>query len=181
LADFAVTMQTNRLKNEYEKKKDLVSDAKMITFTRKLFIRLSRLFRGPKAQERISVFVLAEFISSLILVAASAILFWALTLKAVFPAILSLSSCFQLSLSYFLPGVGTAYTSASIPLWIKVGAAATAWVLLVLYVGPASSLLPDRQRATINGLSESYRLYRRVIVSLGRERSNHRLLSKTLP
>lgn len=177
----AVDMQKARIKKEYKKRSDLKADAMIVRFTRRMFVRISLLLRGRSAVERVSLFVLAEYITSLIVVAGAAILFWAVVIKAVAPKPIDLLTCFHLSVSSFLPSIHTPVTEVPLPLWTNVGPATTAWVLFVLYISPASFVLPEKQRATINGLSEVYKWYRNSVCVLGIEELRYRRLEKKLP
>lgn len=67
------------------------------------------------------------------------------------------------------------------PIWTNVGPAATAWILFVLYISPASFVLPERQRATLNALSLVYKRYRKSVCVLGLEELRYRRLEKKLP
>lgn len=172
--------QKERLKKEYKKRNEIRNDKKLVSFNRKLFVRIALLLRGQIAQERISMYVLGEYIFSLIIVAASAVLFWALMIKAMYSTSLPLLMCLHLSISHFLPSLQPPEMQLELPLWASIGPAATAWVLFVLYIGPASSVLPERQKATIRGLSRIYVLYRQSINVLGKEELSLRILEKKL-
>lgn len=176
----AASMQQQRSKKEYKTKSDVQADRKVIDFTRKVFVRITFLLRGQMAQKRMSLYVLGEYLFSLIMVAASAILFWALLLKATYATSLSLLTCLHLSVSHFLPGIQPPQTTIALPVWASIAPAATGWVLFVLCIGPASSMLPERQRATMRGLSKVHDLYRKSVNALAKERLSLRQTEKDL-
>lgn len=176
----AADVQKQRLTKEYTKKSDVQTDSKVVNFTRKLFVRITMFLRGRTAEERISLYVLAEYLFSLIIVAASAILFWALMIKAFYLTSSSLSVCLHFSVSHFVPGIDSPTLEGDLPMWTSLGPAATAWILFVLYIGPASSLLPERQRATIKGLERVRRLYRQSVNVLMKERVRLREIESKL-
>jgi len=178
-------MQATRLdkveRGEYKKKKDLQVDAKLAHFSRKLLARITQFTRGERARDRISLVVFVEYLVSLIMVAASAVLFWALVMKALAPTQLPFLTCLHLSVSYFLPGIQNPDSNFTLPLWSVIGPAATAWILFVLYIGPAASLLPDKQKATIRGLSKVHETYRRITIIFGKEGRVMKRLAENLP
>lgn len=180
ISQVAADAQRQRLKKEYKSKSDVQTDKWVIDFTRRLFVRITFLLRGQIAQKRISLYVLGEYLFSLIMVAASAILFWALMLKATYATSLSLLTCIHFSVAHFLPGLQPPQVGSSLPLWASIAPAATAWVLFVLCIGPASSMLPGRQRATINGLTRVHKLYRTSVNSLAVEKASLRKTEKAL-
>jgi hypothetical protein len=176
----AADAQRQRLKKEYKNKSEVQTDRKVVDFTRKVFVRITFLLRGQIAQKRISLYVLGEYLFSLIMVAASAILFWALLLKATYATSLSLFTCIHLSVAHFLPGLQPPQVAFALPVWASIAPAATAWVLFVLCIGPASSMIPERQRATIKGLTKIHDLYRKSVNALARERVRLRQTEKDL-
>jgi hypothetical protein len=166
----AASAQRQRSEKQYKKKEEVQTDKKVLQFTRQILIRITVLLRRTNAQRRISLYVLGEYLFSLITVAAGAIFFWGLMIKAFYLTSSPLLVCLFASVSHFLPGIQPPDLPASFPPWISIGPASTAWVLFVLYIGPASSMLPERQRATIKGLSKMYKLYRTSVNSLVHER-----------
>lgn len=104
----------------------------------------------------------------------SAVLFWALAIKAVVPSeqALPLTSALRVSASHFLPGIQDR-SSTLLPWWAEFGPALTSWVLFVVYIGPVGSALPLRQDAFLKRLipaqrtllliGRSWRLYRKLL------------------
>jgi hypothetical protein len=74
----------------------------------------------------------------------------------------SLKDALLLGASHFLPGIVISGTKPALPLWAQLGPALTAWILFVLFVGPAASLLPLRQKVYVERLEESYRIYQEI-------------------
>src|ERR1700677_3473874 len=71
------------------------------------FRYLGVLIHGRKGRGRIAMIMLLEYVVFLVLVAASAILVWALAIKAAVPSeqALPLTAALQISSSHFLPGI----------------------------------------------------------------------------
>lgn len=121
---------------------------------------LGVLIHGRKGRERIAMIMLLEYIVFLVLVAVSAILFWALAIKAVVPSeqTLPLTSALRISASHFLPGIQDS-SSTPLPWWTAFGPALTSWVLFVVYIGPVGAALPVRQEALLKRLTPSQVLF----------------------
>jgi hypothetical protein len=117
------------------------------------FRRIRVVFRGRRGKDRIAMLMLGEYILFFLLLAASAILFWAFALKvAVTPQmVLSLPTALTISASHFLPSINTS-SPVTLPWWVQFGPALTSWVLFVVYIGPVSSALPVRQEDFMNRL-----------------------------
>jgi hypothetical protein len=126
--------------------------------------RYWRLFlfavRGRKGRNRIATLVLLNYVISLLILAASAITFWALVIKTVsVPNPLPFLAALRISSSHFLPGM-TADGSIPVPWWCDFGPAVSAWVLFVLYVGPAASLLVRNQEEAMKSSAKLYSVFR---------------------
>src|SRR5262249_23517161 len=127
------------------------------------------LIRGKRGKDRISAFVLSEYISMLLILWAAALLFWAILLKAsVSPHELPLSTATYFVAAHFLPGVSIHPLYVPVPGWLEIGASFTAFTLFVIFIGPASSLVPDRQAAYGRRLAATYKMVRRAAVDLAR-------------
>jgi hypothetical protein len=178
----AVTYENKETQDvDIDTRSEAKSASYIYRFARKMSWQVAKRLRGRDAQDKISLIVLAEFIVSLVMVGASSILFWALAIKTINPTSLSLSSCLNLSASYFLPGLQAPESPIPLPMWASIGPATTAWILFVLYIGPAGNLLPDRQLAYMKRVAESYVLYRNLIFNLGKRVRLLKRLSKELP
>jgi hypothetical protein len=174
-----VSLQSQRIKKQYAQKSDLQIDSRIMHFQRRLFTRLALFIKSKRGKDIVSLAVLADYIMYLVMVAAAAVLFWGLTTKLVANRV-PLPLCLQFSISHFLPGIQPRIIDSAVPMWTSIGPAATAWILFVLYVGPAGSLLPEKQRAAIKVLSQDYSHYRRAVLTLGREDRKYELLVKKL-
>jgi hypothetical protein len=141
------------------------------------FRYLSVCIHGRKGRERIAMIMLLEYIVFLVLVAVSAVLFWALAIKAAVPSeqALPLTSALRISASHFLPGIQDR-SSTLLPWWAEFGPALTSWVLFVVYIGPVGSALPVRQEAFLKRLIPA----QRTLLLIGRLWRFYRTLLKTL-
>jgi hypothetical protein len=161
---------SDRIKKDNTNKSELEAARKINGFIRRLTTRLTYFIKSSLSRNRIPNYVLAEYLVSLVVVAGTCIVFWALLIKAgVYPQA-SFTTTFHLSASHFLPGVQPPETSPATPLWSNLGPAATAWVLFVLYIGPAASMLPEKQKSTVGALRDLYKLYRKSLLNLGWEK-----------
>jgi hypothetical protein len=164
---------TTRFMNESETEEEhyhqgtVIGELAVLRFHRRLAFHVAMLLRGPRAQERITMLVFAEYIISLIMVAASAVLFWALVISVAGPDPVPLFDSVRRSAAYFFPGIEPSSVGVRLPYWAIIGPAATGWILFVLYIGPAGSVLPERQRAASVEVTNAYRVFRHHIVVLG--------------
>ena len=134
-------------------------------FARAISRTVALILRGSRGAKRTSLLILAEYVVSFLLVGSSAVTFWALAVRfSSAPRPVSFSLCLWASAYHFLPGLATPPIPVP-PLWVQGGASITAWVLLVLYAGPASSVVSARQHAYVRRLRALYPRYR--VVSLG--------------
>ncbi len=125
--------------------------------------------------------VFAEYIISLIMVAASAVLFWALVISVAGPDSVPLFDSVRRSAAYFFPGIEPSSVGVRLPYWAIIGPAATGWILFVLYIGPAGSVLPERQRAASVEVTNAYRVFRHHIVVLGHAARRRERALEALP
>lgn len=145
--------------NDYDVSK-LDSEIKIIRFYRKCLLRLARMGRSPRWRNRLTMLILAEYIVSLIVVTMAAIFFWALIISVAGTESLPLSEALRRSAEYFFPTAGASSTGIELPFWAMVGPAATSFLLFVLYIGLASSLVRERQRLALQGLANASRVMR---------------------
>jgi hypothetical protein len=141
-------------------------------FYKSLLVVYAYFFRGKRGKDRMAMYVLVEYVAFLVLLAFSAVLFWGLVIKLMAGPIVSLRQAVLLSTSHFLPGVVISNPPLNMPIWTQVGPALTAWVLFVLFVGPAASLLPIRQEVYGKQIEARYRLFR-TYVGAFRKRIRH--------
>ena len=127
--------------------------------------RLAIWTRGKRGRNRIYLLVLTEYVASLILLAATMIFFWALADKAMLsPTTAPLKYFLGLVSSAIFPGIPAYTPPAGLPKMMLIGPSITAWVLFVLYAGPASSNLPMRQNAYAHNVETSHRVFRSLTV-----------------
>lgn len=170
----------DRSKKEYKKFTEVQADERINKFTRTISRRITLLIRGQGGRNKVFLYVLGDYIASFVITTMAAILFWALLIKIESPSILSLSICLHLAISRFLPGVPSPDAHILIPTWLSVGSSFTAIILLVLYVGAVGSILPEKQRAAINGLNELYGIFRKHTLALRKEAKRLKLEGQLL-
>lgn len=152
-------------KTKVEAVTTLSINSKIATFLR--FFAL--LLRGRKGRERISAWVLIDYAFSLLVLGVAAVLFWALAIKfSQAPKDLALSSALTIAASHFLPGVTAAANLRSG--WTDYGAAMTAWLLFVIYLGPAGSIISRNQEEVIKSARTTYYTLRMVTIKYGQYR-----------
>jgi hypothetical protein len=128
-------------------------------------------FRGNRGKGRVALIILAEYVVSLLFLAVSAVLFWAFVMRAMAPPeAISLVESVRMSAAHFLPGMKPPSSPYSLPWWVEFGPATTAWVLFVLYVGPAASALPRQQEDFIRRMQPTYRVFRKITLLWGKYR-----------
>lgn len=154
----------------------VASALKIHGFVIRCFRRIGICIHSRKGRERIAMAMLLEYIVFLAFVATSAILMWALAIKAAVPSeqALPLTTALQVSASHFFPGIQD--SSVSVPWWAQFGPAFTSWILFVVYIGPVGSALPMQQEAFLKRLAPSrpvfkligrvWRLYRNFLTAL---------------
>jgi hypothetical protein len=125
-----------------------------------LFHRLAVVVRGGRGRDRISIYVLFEYAFSAVAVGASAILFWGFVARrSLFPTAITIQDAIEVAASHFIPGLSI--QSAEIPsFWVSFGAGVTAWVLFVIVIAPAGSVLPIRQSVHAKRLALSCKIFR---------------------
>jgi len=141
-------------------------------FHKCLLVWFVYFFRGRRGRDRVAMYILVEYVAFLLLLAFSAVLFWGLTIRFSAPSLLSVKQSCLLSASHFLPGMVVPGVPSTLPLWTQFGPSLTAWILFVLFVGPAASLLPARQGVYAGQLDAKCRLFRKHVVKL-KERIRH--------
>jgi hypothetical protein len=130
-------------------------------FFRNALLFLTLFLRGRRGKDRIYMCILLDYVLFLFMLGFAAIFFWALVAKtAVVPRPMTFSTAFYFSASHFLPGVAAPSLPSPVPLWAQIGPSLTAWVLFVLFVGPAASVVPVRQAAYGARLAVTYSVLR---------------------
>jgi hypothetical protein len=164
---FLVRTAENMIKSPFSTRQEIEHAVTGHKFARWACKRIANLLGGALNENKISSLILADYGLSLIFVGASAILFWALVIKAA-SVTMPLYDCLYSSISYFLPNTQLTGVSDSLPLWVKLGPAATAWVLFVLYIGPVGEIVPDRQKQAVERFGQTYKIFRQHLRHLNR-------------
>jgi len=152
-----------------KKKSELIGSLFAYQKARSAWRRLALLLRGQAGRNRLYLLLLIDYVVSLLVLSAAAVFFWATTAKfACGPTTSSLSTFVRVCSSYFLPNIKTPSITPDLPLWVQVGCAVTAFILVVLFVGAAASLLPSRFTAYAERLNRRYRVARKFTVSFKR-------------
>jgi hypothetical protein len=155
---------------------------KITSAVHRFYRRLSVLARGRRGRDRVSLMVLFDYVLTLLFLGLSSVVFWALLVKAACaPAYVSSWSAFQYAGAHFMPGMKTPELITPPPSWIPVTISITAFILFVLYVGPASSLVPARQKTYASSLTTSYRNLAKITALLKKRITLMRSLKQKLP
>lgn len=135
----------------------------LFAWINRIYRRLGILVRGRRGRDRISIYVLLEYALSALILAMSAVLFWALVIKySIVPRSAPLSDCLRIAASHFIPGLSAAGIPVRPPFWISVCTGATAWLLFVVVLAPAGSVLPIRQAAHADRVARTYNTFRKI-------------------
>jgi hypothetical protein len=134
---------------------NLDSEMKIIRFYRRILLRVARWGRSAKGKRRLYMLILAEYIVSLVVVTLAAIFFWALLISISASESVPLADALSLSTEGFFPPIGGTESTPDIPFWARIGPSATSFLLFVLYIGLASSLVRDRQRLASRELANT--------------------------
>jgi len=143
-----------------------------IILNRRFFKPVARFYRflalstrGRRGRNRIYMFVLGEYVGSLVLLAAATIFFWAMADRAVLaPTGVRLSYFIGLTLSSIFSSVSPVASPAELPRFMAFGPVISAWILFVLYIGPASSNLASRQEAYAKSVSTAHGIFRKFFI-----------------
>jgi hypothetical protein len=174
--------EANEKKKPTSKRSEASVHLKIYGWLHDQAVLLTACIRGRQGRDRVYMFVLVEYMLFLLLLAIAAILFWALVAKAATaPHYVPLETLFYFSASHFLPGISPPTLLSSLPLWVQAGPAATAWVLFVIFVGPAASIVPIRQTAYATRLAATYVICRRNVLSSSAYLRKMKKLKQTLP
>jgi hypothetical protein len=178
------------LKSAGQQVKEATIKTKTAAIVSERFYRIVRAFyrylailtRGTGGRNRIYLFVLGEYVVSLLLLASSAILFWAMLDKAVLsPTDSPLSSFVQLAASSLIPALPPIASPPGLPKALLIGPTVSAFILFVLFVGPASSLLTYRQQAYAKNVAQAHEIFRRFAINFRHYIYYLRAVSKKLP
>jgi hypothetical protein len=149
---------------------------------RNLCRRITLLIRGRRGRLRASAIIMADYMLSLVILGLSAILFWTLALKAtIAPAAEDYAAAFRYTMAHFFAGVSIPQRNPTFPLWLDIGPSVTSWVLFVLFIGPAASLLPMRQQAYAVRVHGSYKRLRVLTLVISKYLRAAERRAKNLP
>lgn len=149
-----------------KKKSELIGVLFLYQKSRVWFRRLALLMRGRAGRNRLYLLLLIDYVVSLSVLGVAAVFFWAITAKlAGASSALPLSTFVGICASYFLPNIKLPSIMPDLPLWVQLGSSITAFILFVLFVGAAASLLPSRFTAYAERLDRNYRVARKFAVS----------------
>ena len=161
------SVQTRENKTPTSKRSEAVGHIVTYSFFRDAVRHVTIFIRGKRGRDRVYMFILVEYVLFLFILGLTAIFFWALVAKtAAAPHPENLSTAFYYSASHFLPGVTVPSLALSLPPWVQIGPSVTAWILFVLLVGPAASIVPVRQNAYGARLAVTYGVLRHCTLFL---------------
>jgi hypothetical protein len=149
-----------------KKKSELIGNLFIYQKLRSIWRRLALLMRGQAGRNRLHLLLLLDYVVSLLVLGVAALFFWATTAKlAGAPTTSSLATFVRVCASYFLPNIKSPSITPELPLWVQLGSSITAFILFVLFVGAAASLLPSRFTVYAERLNRRYRNARKFAVS----------------
>jgi hypothetical protein len=153
----SVTGMTNTLADNLKKpKSELLVALKINSWQKGCLIRTAAFLRGNKGKDRVYIILVFQFALSLLLLGASAVLFWALVIRSTLHPLLPFSTCVLIAMSHFLVGIETPHVEAVVPIWASLGPSITALILFGIYVAASASLLPGKQQAYAERASGAY-------------------------
>ena len=129
---------------QYTSKIQAHSARRVQEFLRWPIARATLFLRGKRGEKRGTLLVLLQYVGNLLLLGLLTIVFWAMVVRfAALPRAVSFQSAFQVGASHILPGLNS--VDLGLPWGLMACISATAWVLLVVYAGPAASIFPSLQ------------------------------------
>jgi hypothetical protein len=167
----AFTSAADTVKKAADAKKKMEVNGSLFIYDKWRWIwrRYALLLRGQAGRDRLHLLLLVDYVLSLSVLGAAAVLFWAIVAKlASAPSGYSLATFVQVCASYFLPNIKPQSVPTDLALWVQLGSSITAFILFVLFVGAAASLLPSRYAAYTERLTRKYRIARKYAVSSAR-------------
>jgi hypothetical protein len=143
-------------------KSDLFGNLFMYRKARSVWRNLALLMRGEQGRNRLYLLLLADYVVSFLVLGTAAVLFWAIVAKSVsVPSTSSLTDFIHLSSSYLMPNIKSPLSGANLPLWVEMGSSITSFILFVLFVGAAASVLPSRYSVYADRLNKRYQCNRK--------------------
>jgi hypothetical protein len=141
--------------NEILKKGGVSSFRRFEDFLYRLLLRGAWITRGSKGRNRAAMLVLLRYLLNLFALGFANILFWALLIRFSTHPFIGLQEALMISGTRVLPGF-TVSADLKMPLWVSVGSSISAWVLFVVYAGPAASIFPLMQQAYVDAISSAH-------------------------
>lgn len=143
-------------------KSDLIASLLIYRKARYVWRNLALLMRGEPGRNRLYLLLLADYVVSFLVLGTAAVLFWAIVAKSVsVPTSFSLTDFVHLSSSYLMPNIKSHLGDGNLPLWVEMGSSITSFILFVLFVGAAASLLPSRYSVYADRLTKRYQCNRK--------------------
>lgn len=163
-----LTSAADSVKKAMESKKKMEVNGSLFVYQkcRSIYRCLALFMRGQAGRDKLYLLLLGDYVVSLLVLGAAAALFWGVVAKlASAPSAYSLATFVRICSSYFLPNIKSPVIPTDLVLWVQLGSSITAFVLFVLFVGAAASLLPVRYAAYTERLNRKYRITRKFAVS----------------
>lgn len=139
-----------------------------------------RLVHGRRGRERAALLLLFQYIWNFLMLGVLVTVFWAVVIRyAVLPRVVSLQTAFQASASHVLPGLPS--PDLLVPWSLTACISVTAWILFVVYAGPAASVFPSLQAAYADRAVLHLSVLKNVLKLQNRLVRSLRRLEKHLP
>jgi len=162
LALFTGVVETVTRARKAKTKSELVGSLFMYQKARFIWRNLALLMRGEQGRNRLYLLLLIDYVTSFLVLGTAAVLFWGIVGRTVsVPTTSSLTAFIHLSSSYLLPNIKSSISGSNLPLWVQMGSSITSFILFVLFVGAAASLLPYRYSAHADRLRRRYEINRK--------------------
>lgn len=168
LLTFVSGMENSFDENMKKPKSAIVGALWTYKWQRKLSVWTGAFLRGKRGRDRVSMIILLEFVFSLLVLGASAVIFWGILIRCIAMPVLSLSRGVLVAAEHFVPNFQVPPLGATIPMWANLGASVTAVILFVIYVAAVASILPGKQQGYVERTSLAYARIRTATVSFGR-------------
>jgi hypothetical protein len=165
---------------QYQQADEIKGEMIIMRFFRRWSTRLAVVLRRPRTRDAAAALVFADYIGSLVIITVVAIVFWSLTISVAANEPIPLLPALQASIAYLIPGLGGQAPELPVPYWTRVGSAVTGWVLFVLYIGPAASVLPERQKVVLAELAIAQRRFRDIGSELSRGLRNRTRIAASM-
>jgi hypothetical protein len=181
-AEVVTRQATNELQKltdkTFKKKSEIKISVKFLKGYQWCARNLAWFMRGQRGRSRAALWVLMQYMATLLVLGATAVLFWGLMIRLyTLPSHIDMIDALMASASHILPGLN-APTSLPVPTWIQVASSVSAWILFVIYAGPAASVFPTLQQTYMRAIDGYYLKLRSAYLALLR---SIRLLELSMP